>query len=122
MRLIICTLLLSCISLAGCKHTQSSEPLPAIIALTTPTMKAEIQTAVVSLNGGIPPLISDNVFMNSSTLLLESGVSDQSILGVNSLSVQTFQLQKRDIGCVLLALKTHQYILLKSIPCQAVIK
>ena len=108
--------------MTGCEHTQSSEPLPAIIALTTPTMKAEIQTAVVSLNGGVPPLISDNVFMNSSTLLLESGVSDEPILGVNSLPAQTFELQKRDIGCVLLAPKTQRYVLLKSVPCQAVIK
>jgi hypothetical protein len=122
MRFALLILLITGIGLAGCKHTQPSEPLPATIEQTTATMKAEIQQAIVSLKGGIPPLISDSVFMNSSTLLLESGLSDQSILGINSLSVQTFQLQKRDIGCVLLALKTHQYVLLKSVPCQAVIK
>lgn len=125
MRFALLILLFTGIGLAGCKHTQPSEPLPATIEQTTATMKAEIQQAIVSLKGGIPPLISDTVFINSSTLLLEQGlsggVSEEATLKAHPLPTQVFILQKRDIGCVLFYPKTARYILLKSVPCQAVI-
>jgi len=126
MRIILCTLLLSCTSLAGCKHTQSSKPLPAIIEQTTATMKAEIQQAIVSLKGGVAPLLPDTIFKSHSELLLEHGRSTDDIgnstLGAHSLTVQRFVLQLRETGCVLFYPKTAQFVLLKSVSCQPMVE
>jgi len=120
------TLLLGITLLVGCTHTRPIKPIPAVVEHTTPTMKAELQQAIVSLKGGIAPLLSDTVFMNNNELLLEYGRptehSGNPILDQHSLTVQRFVLQLREVGCVLFYPKTTQFVLLKSVSCQPMIK
>lgn len=120
------TLLLGVTLLVGCAHTQPTKPIPAVIKHTTPTMKAELQQAIVSLKGGVAPLLSDTIFMNNNELLLEHGRStDDSgnpILGAHSLTVQRFVLQLRETGCVLFYPKTAKFVLLKSVSCQPMVE
>lgn len=94
--------------------SQPTKPQRATVIDITPTMKAEIQQAIVSLKGGMPPLLSDTVFVHSSELLLERGRADTGL----SVAVQSYQLQKRDIGCVLYHPASQKYVLLKTLPCQ----
>ena len=102
--------------------SQPTKPQRAVVEAITPTMKAEIQQAIVSLKGGVPPLLSDTVFVRSSELLLEHGRTGadlgRPILGAHNLPVQGFRLQKRDIGCVLYHPQSKKYVLLKTVPCQ----
>ena len=120
------TLLLGVTLLAGCAHTQPTKPIPAVIKHTTPTMKGELQQAIVSLKGGVAPLLSDTIFMNNNELLLEHGRSTDDagnpILGAHSQTVQQFLLQLRESGCVLFYPKTTQFVLLKSVYCQPMVE
>lgn len=120
MRHALLTTLLGVSSLTGCQHTQSNEPLPAIIEHTTPSMKAEIQQAIETIYGGISPLIPNKVFMTSHQLSLHYGLSSTAIDTPKSQQAQYFLLQKRAIGCVLFHPQSERYVLLKAIPCIAV--
>lgn len=126
MRYTFVTLLLGLTLLAGCTHTQPSKPIPAVIEYATPTMKAELQQAIVSLKGGIAPLLSDTAFINSSELLLEHGLSadhsSNTAFGTNSFSIQRFVLQLREVGCVLFYTETSQFIILNSVPCHPMVE
>lgn len=136
MRTNLLALIASSVLLFGCKQTplfapeptyeqaaldkktheaeQLTEPQRATVIDITPTMKAEIQQAIVSLNGGMPPLLSDTVFVHSSELLLERGRASTEL----SIAVQNYRLQKRNIGCVLYHPASQKYVLLKTVPCQ----
>ncbi|CAM4265716.1 hypothetical protein [Pseudoalteromonas byunsanensis] len=114
--------ILLCLSLVGCKHSQPVGPQAAIIQSTTPAIKADIQRAIVRLKGGVQPKISDNVFMNSSTLLLESRVTQQPLdplLGSHNIVVTRFELQLRDGKCVLYYPNKDNYVILPEVPCIA---
>lgn len=119
-------LFLGVTSLVGCTHTQPVNPVPALIEHTTPTMRAELQQAIVSLRGGVAPLLSDTIFMDNNELLLEHGRStnqaDNPILDTYSITVQRFVLQLRETGCVLFYPKTSQFVLLKSVSCQPMVE
>lgn len=120
MRHALLTTLLGVLSLTGCQHTQSNEPLPAIIEHTTPSMKTEIQQAIETIYGGISPLLPNNVFMTSHQLSLHYGLSSTAIDMPKSQQTQYFLLQKRAIGCVLFHPQSERYVLLQAIPCIAV--
>ena len=119
-------LFLGVTSLVVCTHTQPVNPIPALIEHTTPTMRAELQQAIVSLRGGVAPLLSDTIFMNNNELLLEHGRStnqaDNPILDTYSITVQRFVLQLRETECVLFYPKTSQFVLLKSVSCQPMVE
>lgn len=118
------TLILGLIIVTGCIRPQSQPSELAILTETSPSILAELKQAIVSLNGGVTPLIPETVFTKSSSLLIETGISSTQLntLSSNSSSTQEFILQKRAVGCVLFYPKTTEYVLLKSVPCKAMIK
>lgn len=113
--------LLSIMVLTGCSHTRSVNPEPAVVNYLTPSMKAEIQQAIVSIQGGSVPDFPDDTFTNSNQLI----VSHSAETSMTNLTRSTqyrphtkrFLLQKREVGCVLYNPDSKRYILLKSIPC-----
>ena len=114
--------LLSIMILAGCSHTQSISPEPAVVNYLTPTMKAEIQQAIVSIQGGSVPDFSDDTFTNSNQLVVghsaETAKTDLTRSTQYRPHTKRFLLQKREVGCVLYHPDSKRYILLKSIPCK----
>jgi hypothetical protein len=107
--------------LSGCEYTLDNTAKPARIIKTTAQMKLDIQRAIVSLKGGIAPVIADNVFMNSSQLLLEHGLSKSEYghpyLGAHELDVSAFELQIRNNQCLLYYPKKNTSFHLKTVVC-----
>ncbi|WP_105169384.1 hypothetical protein [Pseudoalteromonas sp. T1lg23B] len=113
---------LLCLSLVGCKHSQPMGPQAAKIDNTTAQMKADIKSAIVKLRGGVEPRIADNVFMNNSTLLIESRAPQQPLdplLGSHNIVVTRFELQLRDGKCVLYYPDKDNYVILSKVRCFA---
>ncbi|NOU52885.1 hypothetical protein HG263_20490 [Pseudoalteromonas sp. JBTF-M23] len=118
------TLILLCVCLqVGCKHNLPFVTHKALLTNTSPAVKKRIQDAVVKLKGGVTPQLADNVFMISSTLMLEQGMNKpgyEPILGEHDISVTRLELQIRNGQCVLYYPKKDKYIELNNIQCKAV--
>ncbi|BBN80115.1 hypothetical protein PA25_01000 [Pseudoalteromonas sp. A25] len=114
-------LLLGCIfTLVGCKHSQPTMTYKAHLANTSPAVKKQLQDAIVQLKGGVAPQLADNVFMRSSTLILEQGMNQhgyEPILGQHDISVTRFELLMKDGLCVLYYPKKDKYLNLTDLQC-----
>jgi hypothetical protein len=109
---------------AGCEHTVPPAPVLATIEHGTPQMKAEIQSAIVRLKGGVAPRLADDVFSTDSVLLIEqslnvAGPLENPIFVTNKESISRFELQKRGNLCVLYFPKTQNYVPLEHTKCRA---
>ncbi|KAF7772446.1 hypothetical protein PCIT_a2514 [Pseudoalteromonas citrea] len=107
----------------GCEQTAPPAPALATIEHPTAIMKAELQSAIVQLKGGVAPRLADGVFSTGSSLLIEqtsnlAGPLESPIYVTNKESVARFELQKRGDLCVLYFPKTQNYVPLEHVKCR----
>ncbi|WP_440054828.1 hypothetical protein ACSLBF_01295 [Pseudoalteromonas sp. T1lg65] len=116
-------LVTSSVMAVGCNNTADDYSTPALLTETSKVTRAEIQQAIVSLKGGVEPILSVNVFTQQSVLILEHGKAkqfDQSpVLGAHDLPYESFELRIKDESCALFYPKLQRFKILKHAKCKA---
>ncbi|KZN35362.1 hypothetical protein [Pseudoalteromonas luteoviolacea] len=106
---------------SACHSSNHSQPLPAVLSATSPSVILELQQAVVTLKGGQPPTLAHNVLTHSPQLIITSGqlTSDQAMLTVDlsQLPISAFELQLRENLCVLYYSKADKFVPLRHAQC-----
>lgn len=107
--------------LASCKMTQA-EPQPARLTNMNPTVKAELQQAIVELIGGQPVKLADNAFTNSHQLFIEQAIlrdpQGRPIMGRHQQPAILLELQHADKQCLLSHPASGRSILLSKSSCR----
>ncbi|MBQ4839261.1 hypothetical protein [Pseudoalteromonas luteoviolacea] len=113
----ICTL--AALLLSACQsHSQPQSQL-ALLQTVTPSIVAEIGSAVVALKGGTAPTLAHNVFTQSPQLILTQGQSNGGMenTALSALPISTFELQLRSNTCVLYYPKANKFVPLHYATC-----
>lgn len=107
--------------LTGCMMTQA-EPQPARLTNMSPTIKAELQQAIVELIGGEPVKLADNAFTNSHQLFIEQAIlrdpQGRPIMGRHNQPAILLELQQADNQCVLSHPASGRTVPLSKSSCQ----
>lgn len=98
------SLLAGAAALGGCSMIQA-EPQPAWLTNMSPTVKAELQQAIVELIGGEPVKLADNAFVTSHQLFIEQAIlrdpQGRPIMGRHNQPAILLELQQVDKQCLL---------------------
>ncbi|SNY49641.1 hypothetical protein SAMN06297280_1488 [Arsukibacterium tuosuense] len=107
--------------LTGCKMTQA-EPQPARLTNMSPTIKAELQQAIIELIGGEPLKLADNAFVNSHQLFIEQAIlrdpQGRPIMGRHNQPAILLELQQADNQCLLSHPASGRTVQLSNSSCQ----
>lgn len=107
--------------LTGCTMTQA-KPQPARLTNMSPTIKAELQQAIVELIGGEPVKLADNAFANSHQLFIEQAIlrdrQGRPIMGRHNQPAILLELQQADNQCLLSHPASGRTVLLSKSSCQ----
>ena len=119
--LLTASLLAGIIALGGCSMTQA-EPQPARLTNMSPTVKAELQQAIVELIGGEPVKLADNAFVSSHQLFLEQAIlldpQGRPIMGRHQQPAILLELQQADKQCLLSHPASGRSVQLNTGSCQ----
>ncbi|MCF2859298.1 hypothetical protein L1286_17575 [Pseudoalteromonas sp. SMS1] len=106
---------------SACHSRPHTQPMPAVLSDTSPSIVSELQQAIVTLKGGLPPVLANNVLTQSPQLIISSGQlgNDQAMMTVDlsALPISAFELQIRDRLCVLYYSKADKYVPLRHAQC-----
>ena len=107
-------------TVAGCQPGLS-ELTPALLQQVNTEVKAELQQAIVQLNGGAPVKLSDSVLTKTNTLIIEQAVlRDQQglpIMGRHQQHTETFSLWLDGKQCWLRHQRSEKMVKLKLAQC-----
>ncbi|ESP91958.1 MULTISPECIES: hypothetical protein [Pseudoalteromonas] len=112
-----CTL--AALLVSACQSHSQPQSQPAVLQTVTPSIVAEISSAIVALKGGETPTLAHNVFTQSPQLILTHGQSSGGMANtaLSALPISTFELQLRANTCVLYYPKANKFVPLHYATC-----